>query len=233
MSEQCGVASSDMFQLVNNHKMVVTNSSGLGLDMGAVSVAAIGQADDVALLSPHPLALQSLLNLSEDFSSATSLQNVPEKTKLLVYSPRGDTTSATYWQEAAPITMAGAPLPLSSQAEHVGVLRSTGACGNMPAILSRLSSHSKSLYTILSCGMARHHRGNPAASLRVESLYCSPASTPASPPCSSARPRPPPSLPSRRRRWSSSSASTPAPQLLLSTSSLAPSLLLASCICGS
>ena len=89
--EQGGVASSDMFQLVNNQELVVTNGSGLGLDMGAVSVAAIGQADDVALVSPHPLALQSLLNLSEDFSSATSLQNVPEKTKLLVYSPRGDT----------------------------------------------------------------------------------------------------------------------------------------------
>ena len=52
--EQGGVASSDMFQLVNNNKLVVTNNSGLGLDMGAISVAAIGQADDVALLSPHP-----------------------------------------------------------------------------------------------------------------------------------------------------------------------------------
>ena len=49
-----------------------------------------------------------------------------------------------------------------------------GACGNMPALISFLSSHSKSLYAILSCGMARRHRGNPAASLRVEALYCAP-----------------------------------------------------------
>ena len=65
-----------MFQLINYHKLVVTNGSGLRLDMGAVSVAAIGQGDDVILLSPHPLALPSHLNCSEDFSSA-SLQNVP------------------------------------------------------------------------------------------------------------------------------------------------------------
>ena len=172
--EQGGAASSDLFQLVNNQELMVTNSSGLGLDMGAVSIAAIGQADDVALLSPHPVALQSLLNLSQEFSAAHSLQNVPEKTKLLVYSPSGNTTNSTYWQEAAPIIMEGAPLPLSSQAEHVGVVRSTHGSSNMPAVISRISSHTKSLHTILSCGMARGHRGNPAASLRVEAIYCSP-----------------------------------------------------------
>ena len=69
--------------------------------------------------------------------------------------------------------MAGAPLPLSSQAEHVGVVRSTDGT-NQPALLSRLSAHSKSLYGTLFCGMARSHRGNPAASLQVEAMYCAP-----------------------------------------------------------
>ena len=141
--------------------------------MGAVTVAAIGQADDVALVSPHPAALQSLLNLSQAFSASTSLTNVPEKTKLLAYPAKGNSNSITYWQEAMPIMMAGAPLPLTSQAEHVGVLRSTGG-SNMPALLTRLSAHGKSLYGTISCGMARGHRGNPAASLRVEAIYCAP-----------------------------------------------------------
>ena len=170
--EQGGVASSDHFQLVNNAELVVTNSAGLGLDMGGISLASVGQADDVGLLSPHPLALQALLRLSEDFSSSTSMEMVAEKTKLLVFSPKGD-TSAAYWQEAAPITMGGSNLPVSSQAEHVGVLRSTDG-GNMPALMSRLSAHGKSLYSVVSCGLARGHRGNPAASLRVEATYCAP-----------------------------------------------------------
>ena len=73
-------------------------------------------------------------------SSAASLKNVPEKTKLLLYSPRKDTTSSSYWREAAPITMAGAPFPLSTQAEHAEVSLNTGLSGNMRTIISRLPS---------------------------------------------------------------------------------------------
>ena len=49
---QVGVANSDTFQPVNNQEMVVTSSSGLALNMWAVSVADIRQADNVTLISP-------------------------------------------------------------------------------------------------------------------------------------------------------------------------------------
>ena len=64
-------------------------------------------------------------------------------------------------------------LPLSKQAEHVGVLRSPIG-GNLASITSRIAGHTKSLYSVISCGMARNHRGNPAASLRVEACYSAP-----------------------------------------------------------
>ena len=98
--------------------------------------------------------------------------NVPEKTKLLAYTPKNN-LSVAYWQQAAPICMAGTPLPLSSKADHVGVCRSSSG-SNIPSISSRIAGHTKSLYSIISCGMARHHRGNPAASLRVEACYSAP-----------------------------------------------------------
>ena len=120
--EQGGVTSGDQFQLVNNEELVVTNSAGLGLNMGGVSIGSIGVADDVALVSPSPHALQSLLNISQSLTSSRKMVNVQEKTKLLLYHPKSD-ISASYWQETTPLTMAGATLPLSSQAEHVGVLR--------------------------------------------------------------------------------------------------------------
>ena len=63
--------------------------------------------------------------------------------------------------------MNGSPLPLSTEAEHVGVLRSSSG-NNLSSISIRIAGHTKSLYSVISCGMARHHRGNPAASLRVE-----------------------------------------------------------------
>ena len=170
--EQGGISSGDQFQLVNGEELITTNTSGLGLDMGGISLASLGVADDVALFSPSPYGLQALLNLSQELTASKSMINVPEKTKLLAYSPKGD-CSSTYWQEVAPLTMAGASLPLSTQAEHVGVLRSTGG-SNLPSITSRIAGHTKSLYSVIACGMARNHRGNPAASIRVESCYSAP-----------------------------------------------------------
>ena len=170
--EQGGVNSGNQFRLVNNNELKVTNNAGLGLNMGGVSVGSIGVADDVALLSPHPHALQSLLNLSQSLTSSSYMVNVREKTKLLLYHPKGD-NSANYWQDVSPIVMNGAALPISTEAEHVGVLRSTGG-SNLPSITARIAGHTKSLYSVISCGMARNHKGNPAASLRVESCYSAP-----------------------------------------------------------
>ena len=140
--------------------------------MGEVSLASIGVADDIALLSPSPHALQSLLNISQALTSSKCMVNVPEKTKMLAYAPKHD-VSVAYWKETAPISMAGASLPLSPQAEHVGILRSSSG-SNLLSVTTRIASHTRSLYSIISCGLARNPRGNPAASLRVESCYSSP-----------------------------------------------------------
>ena len=170
--EQGGVSSGDLFQLVNGEELEVTNSAGLGLNLGGISLGSVGVADDVALISPSPHALQSLLNISESLTSSRCMVNMPEKTKLLVYNPKVKNCS-DYWESALPITMAGATLSSSTQAEHVGVLRST--CGtNLPALTNRIAAHAKSLYGVIAVGMARNHTGNPAASLRVESTYSAP-----------------------------------------------------------
>ena len=47
--------SGDQFQLANNEEIIVTNSAGLGLNMGEISIGSIGVADDVALISPIPM----------------------------------------------------------------------------------------------------------------------------------------------------------------------------------
>ena len=44
----------------------------------------------------------------------------------------------------------------------------------MPNILSRLTAHTKAIMGVLPSGMARSHRGNPAASIRLERLYGTP-----------------------------------------------------------
>ena len=70
------------------------------------------------------------------------------------------------------ISIDGVPVPFSSEVEHVGIVRSIS--GNMPNLLNRISAHKSTLGAILGAGLALSHRGNPAAALRVHSLYCAP-----------------------------------------------------------
>ena len=95
---------------------------------------------------------------------------VPEKTKLLCYTPRGQGLDTYYWRVVSPISMQGMKIGFSEEAEHVGILRSTQA-GNVANLLSRESAHTKAVHAVLPAGLARDHLGNPAAALRVEKLY--------------------------------------------------------------
>ena len=66
--------------------------------------------------------------------------------------------------------MQGLPISFSTEAEHVGVTRSTTP-GSTAAVLARISAHTRALHAVLPAGLARGHNGNPAASLKVEQLY--------------------------------------------------------------
>ena len=57
----------------------------------------------------------------------------------------------------------------TDQATHVGVVRSVE--GNGPNIAARVLAHRKAVYSVLHAGLAKGHRANPAASMRVESVY--------------------------------------------------------------
>ena len=171
--EQGGCNSDRIYKLANNKELIITQNSKMGLQMGAVHVASIGQADDVALLSDDIHKLQCILHLAMDYASEYHVEMVPEKTKLLCFVPRGQETQAYYWKVASPISMAGHQINFSDLAEHVGILRSTLA-GNMDNIIARQAAHTRALYSVLPAGLARGHHGNPAAAVRVENLYGSP-----------------------------------------------------------
>ena len=74
-----------------------------------------------------------------------------------------------YAMITSPIKLNNEEKKFSLTAEHVGDLRSTS--GNQTTIFARLTAHNAALGAVLHSGMARRHRGNPAASLGVEQLY--------------------------------------------------------------
>ena len=168
--EQGGVNSDRLYKLANNSELVLLQKSLLGVDIGPVHVASVGQADDVALVSSCPFKLQGLLNLAVEYAKSHHVQMVREKTKLLCYYPSGHQQQINYWQLTSPITMDGVKVPFSLEAEHVGILRSPNA-GNLASVVARISAHTKALHAVLPAGLARRHFSNPAASLRVHQLY--------------------------------------------------------------
>ena len=170
--EQGGVNSSDFYKLYNNEQLKTAQQSHLGADIGSGVISAIGQADDVILASHSLHSLQMLVSLTEYYCSKFRVQLEPSKTKLLCYSSPKQSFLVDHSLNTQKITINQKEVKLVSEAEHVGVLRSN--TGNLPHLVNRVAMHKNALHSLLPVGLARKHRGNPAASLKLGQIYGAP-----------------------------------------------------------
>ena len=168
--EQGGPNSSEEYKIYNNEQLNTAQDSQFGVNLGPVSVSCIGQADDSVLLSTDINQLSHLLNLTVQYCHKYKVEMTPEKTKLQVFAPSILHSYVEYYKSVNYLSINNIPLTFTDSTEHVGVIRSPST-GNIPHILKRVSSHKRALAAVLSAGLSRRHRGNPAASLRVEKLY--------------------------------------------------------------
>ena len=170
--EQGGVNSDRLYKLANNCQLKVAQQSMLGVNIGSMVISSVGLADDTGLLANGIHDLHNLLTLTLQYCEEYSVTLVPEKTKLLAFYPPGCELEAEYAKIISPVNINGTYIPFSDSAEHVGILRSVH--GNRPNILARLSAHRRAVFSVQPAGIARGHRGNPAAGVRVERLYGAP-----------------------------------------------------------
>ena len=173
--EQGGKNSSEFYKVYNNEQLEVAQSSQLGVELGGSTqlvVSAIGQADDVALVSNDIFALQSLLQLSLQYCQHHHVKLQGDKTKLQVFSDFRSDMAAYYAKLVSPIRMEGKLINFTQEVQHVGLTRSPS--GNLPHILGRFEAHRKVLAGLLPVGLAHGHNGNPSASLLIHNLYAIP-----------------------------------------------------------
>ena len=128
-------------------------------------LSAAGQADDTALLSNDIQKLKHILQLCTSYCQKYHVQLSTSKTKLMMISPNKDCVFVPY----NPLTINGESIKFVTEAEHVGVVRSTS--GNMPNIINRIAALKKAMGAIVSCGLAKGRRSNPAVSLRILTIY--------------------------------------------------------------
>ena len=126
----------------------------------------VGQADDVGLLANSLKNLKLLLHLTVMYCEKYQVKLVASKTKLLVFTTKETELKSKLELATTTISVDGVDIYPTTQASHVGIVRSVE--GNSANIAARLSSHRKAVYGLLSAGLAKGHRANPAASLRVE-----------------------------------------------------------------
>ena len=153
-------------QLGVDLSMVVTDD-GSGLMRQVLS--ATGFADDVSLLSTSATGLKLLLYLTKIYCDKFQVKLVASKTKLLVFTTRKTELKAKIELASIDISIDGNEIVPSPQATHVGVERSPE--GNAANISSRLTAHRKAVFGLLHAGLAKGHRANPAASVKVEAVY--------------------------------------------------------------
>ena len=167
--EQGGVNSSDCYKIYNNELLQQSQATGLGVNLHNVQVvSAVGQADDTVLVSDSIAKLNHILQLCLKYCEKYCVELSPSKTKLMVIPPGKKPLVIPY----NPIKIGDKQITFVEEAEHVGVLRSVH--GNMPNIVHRIAAFKKSLGALVSCGLARGRRTNPAASIRILSTYCTP-----------------------------------------------------------
>ena len=124
------------------------------------------------LISNDIYSLLLLVRLTEEYCQKFRVKLEPKKTKLLGYSNKSTELLVKLAENNNQITINNVKVSFTTEAEHVGVVRNTA--GNMPNLLHRIAEHKKSLGAVLSAGLARGHRGSPAAALRVHQLHCTP-----------------------------------------------------------
>ena len=166
--EQGGCNSSDLYKIYNNDLLRLLQKSELGVCLGhGLTISSVGQADDVALLSNDINCLKNLLNLTLSYCKRFNIELCAGKTKLLNIT----NIKPTLPVHQNPITINNHAIPFSDHAVHVGVVR---ASDNLPHLLDRIHSHKKAIGAVLFTGLARCHRGNTAAAIKMEKLYCLP-----------------------------------------------------------
>ena len=170
--EQGGVNSGDFYKIFGKRQLSDAQASGLGVPMGDTIISAIGDADDSVLLSNSLHSLQNLSQLSQHFCSEKHIELCVEKTKLQAFTTTNMAHNIAYFKLTSPVSIGGNKIEFVDSAEHVGVIRSV--TGNLPNIMNRFIAHKRALGAVLHTGAARNHRGNPAASLRVEKLHGEP-----------------------------------------------------------
>ncbi|MCG8032572.1 MAG: reverse transcriptase family protein, partial [Candidatus Thiodiazotropha taylori] len=166
---QGGILSTDLFKVYNNEMLNRMVDSGLGTRIGAINCVAPTCADDVALSSDRADDLQSLINIGVDYSELEKFQLQPTKSVVLSHLTLGDKNRKGMEETW---TMYGEPMPVVTEASHMGILRSH--CTEESAVRDNIKKARRTLYSLMSSGLHGQNGLDPETSIQLLNIYVLP-----------------------------------------------------------
>ena len=168
--EQGNLNSGDFYKIYAKSLSQMAQESNLGVELARdIVVSRFCQADDILHLSNNLYSLQNLLQLSLYYCSKYNVELSPEVTKLQVITQKRLFKEVEYLKEFSPVQINNIKLKFHDSAEHVGIIHAVS--GNLQNLVSRISPQKKAVDAVLQNLLAKHHRANPAAYLKVEEIY--------------------------------------------------------------
>ena len=99
--EQGGINFDNFYKLIDNEQLTISQNSELGVRMGDITISAVGQADDVVLLSNDLSSLYNLLYLTKEYCCKYLVELVDDKSKLQVFLPATLTPFSNFFSSSS------------------------------------------------------------------------------------------------------------------------------------
>ena len=115
--KQGHINSSDHYKVYIGPCLDMLEDAQLGVWMGPINSGVSGCADDVFLGSDNPVKLQALIDIAAHYGNLYRIQYGASKTKITVSGPEID---MKYYKDTQPWKMAGQPIEVVENNDHLG-----------------------------------------------------------------------------------------------------------------
>jgi hypothetical protein len=126
----------------------------------------------LALISHSLLGMQIMLDLSAEDAKREKYSYSRAKSKVLIYNSK---LKPCIWKEVEPLSLAGSPIEVVADQEHLGINRSTQS--NIHIAKDRVVLARRSLYAMMGAGMHGWNGVNPPVSIKLRTTYILPRMT--------------------------------------------------------
>lgn len=144
-------------------------STMLGVKIGGINCVAPTCADDTTLLSRNRSALQTLINISVDYSNMEHYLLQPVKSVVLsVPAPRskGKSEDVHQW------TLKDEPMPNVPETMHMGIMRSANT--EQSATRENIQKARRTLYSLMASGLHGENGLDPESAIQLMQTYVIP-----------------------------------------------------------